>query len=102
MRNMQRPVRAVPGNQAGDPIVARFGRYIDLEPADLDGLRSVIEVEQPVRRRRDLVVDGYEYRKLCFVKEGFAARYKVLRNGKRQIINVVLPGDVIGLPGSFL
>jgi CRP-like cAMP-binding protein len=24
-----------------------------------------------------------------------------LRNGKRQIINVILPGDIIGLPGSF-
>src|SRR5262249_61579186 len=33
---------------------------------------------------------------------GFAARYKLLRNGKRQIVNLVLPGDVVGLPGSFL
>jgi CRP-like cAMP-binding protein len=48
------------------------------------------------------VVDGYEYRKLCFVERGFAARYKLLRNGKRQIVNLVLPGDVVGLPGSFL
>jgi CRP-like cAMP-binding protein len=54
-----------------------------------------------IKKRRDLVVDGYEYRKLCFVETGFAARYKVLRNGKRQILNVLLPGDV-GLPGSFL
>ena len=28
-------------------------------------------------------------------------RYKLLRNGKRQILNVVLPGDIVGLPGSF-
>jgi len=55
-----------------------------------------------VKKRRDLVLDGYEFCKLCFVREGFAARYKLLRNGKRQIINFVLPGDVVGLPGSFL
>jgi CRP-like cAMP-binding protein len=42
-----------------------------------------------------------EYRKLCFVKDGYAVRYKLLRNGKRQIVNVVLPGDVVGMPGSF-
>jgi CRP-like cAMP-binding protein len=36
------------------------------------------------------------------VTDGFAARYKLLRNGKRQIVNFVLPGDVVGLPGSFL
>ncbi|HEX5998047.1 MAG TPA: Crp/Fnr family transcriptional regulator, partial [Hyphomicrobiaceae bacterium] len=41
-------------------------------------------------------------RKLCFVQSGFASRYKLLRNGKRQIVNLILPGDVIGLPGSFL
>ena len=38
----------------------------------------------------------------CFIKDGFAARYKLLRNGKRQIINFLLPGDIVGLPGSFL
>jgi CRP-like cAMP-binding protein len=31
-----------------------------------------------------------------------AARYKVLRNGKRQIVDVLIPGDVIGMPSSFL
>jgi CRP-like cAMP-binding protein len=30
-----------------------------------------------------------------------AARYRVLRNGKRQIVDVLVPGDVIGMPGSF-
>ena len=24
-----------------------------------------------------------------------------MRNGKRQILNVILPGDIVGLPGSF-
>ena len=55
-----------------------------------------------MEKRRDLVVDGDEYRKLCFVGDGFGARYKLLRNGKRQIINVILPVDVVGVPGSFL
>ena len=55
-----------------------------------------------MKKRRDLVPDGYEFSKLCFVKDGFAARYKLLRNGKRQIVNFIVPGDVVGLPGSFL
>ena len=86
----------------GDPFVARLRSFIDLSPPDLDSLRALIEAETTVKKRRDLVVDGYEYSKLCFVKDGFAARYKLLRNGKRQIVNFVLPGDVVGLPGSFL
>ena len=84
------------------PFVARLNRYIALTESDHKSLRRLIENELTVEKRRDLVVDGYEYRKLCFVADGFGARYKLLRNGKRQILNVILPGDVVGLPGSFL
>ena len=83
------------------PFVARLQHLIDLKTADLKSLDDIIDGELLIRRRRDLVADGYEYRKLCFVKDGFAVRYKLLRNGKRQILNVILPGDIIGLPGSF-
>jgi CRP-like cAMP-binding protein len=84
------------------PFVARLRTFVDLTPGDIDDLRSIIEGDLAVGRRRDLVVDGYEYRKLAFVRDGFGARYKLLRNGKRQIVNIILPGDVVGLPGGFL
>ena len=86
----------------GHPFVVRLNRYYPLTDADLKHLRRLVESDQVVEKRRDLVVDGYEYRKLCFVAEGYGARYKLLRNGKRQILNVIMPGDVIGLPGGFL
>ncbi len=85
-----------------DPFVVRARSFVDLTLPDLQSLRAVIETEAAVKKRRDLVLEGYEFSKLYFVKEGFAARYKLLRNGKRQIVNFVLPGDVVGMPGSFL
>ncbi len=85
-----------------DPFVMRLQKLGDLTLPDLQSLRAVIETELTVKKRRDLVLDGYEFCKLCFVKSGFAARYKLLRNGKRQIVNFVLPGDVVGLPSSFI
>jgi CRP-like cAMP-binding protein len=94
--------RLVPAKRDPHPFVARLDRFADLSEDDLRELWRLIEAEIVIKKRRDLVVDGYEYRKLCLVEEGFAARYKLLRNGKRQIVNLVLPGDVIGLPGSFL
>ena len=94
--------RAFTEDASSDCFVARLSGYTELTAIDLGSLRALIEAELTVKKRRDLVIDGYEYRKLCFVQDGFAARYKVLRNGKRQIINVVVPGDVIGMPGSFL
>jgi CRP-like cAMP-binding protein len=94
--------RFVPDQWSRHPFVARLNAYIRLCGSDLESLWRLIETEMTVKKRRDLVVDGYEYRKLCFVQEGFAARYKLLRNGRRQIINFVLPGDVIGLPAGFV
>ncbi len=82
-------------------FIAKLSRYIDFCDEDLAGLAQVIDEEAAVKRRHDLIVDGYAYRKLCFVEDGFAARYKLLRNGKRQILDVILPGDLIGMPGSF-
>ena len=72
-----------------------------LSETDLNCLERIIEGERQIKKRRDLVVDGYEYRSLCFVKEGYAMRYKLLRNGKRQILNVIIPGDLIGFPVSL-
>jgi CRP-like cAMP-binding protein len=99
---MNRSSAVVPDLWSRHPFVLRLKRYISLSDADLAALWRLVEAETTVSKRRDLVVDGYEYRKLCFIEDGFAARYKLLRNGKRQIVNVLIPGDVIGLPGSFL
>lgn len=100
------PSAAVPGITAADwnqhPFVTRLARYLTLSRGDLDSLRELVETELTIEKRRDLVIDGDEFRKLCFVAEGFGARYKLLRNGKRQILNVILPGDLIGVPVSFL
>jgi CRP-like cAMP-binding protein len=84
------------------PFLRRLRHFVDLTADDIATLRGLIEFEMPVEKRRDLVVDGYPYTKLSFVKDGMAARYKVLRNGKRQIVSVLVPGDIIGMPGSFL
>jgi CRP-like cAMP-binding protein len=83
------------------PFVTRLSQLFELKAADLKNLDNIFDGELVIRKRRDLIADGYEYRKLCFVKEGYAMRYKLLRNGKRQILNVILPGDIVGLPGSF-
>jgi CRP-like cAMP-binding protein len=92
----------VPEQWTQHPFLARLRHYIGLSDSDLHSLWRLIEGDLTVAKRRDLVVDGYEYRKLCFVEDGFAARYKLLRDGRRQIVNFVLPGDVVGLPGSFV
>jgi CRP-like cAMP-binding protein len=95
-------VRKIGAGAWDSPFLMRLRHFVDLTSDDIETLRALIELQTLVEKRRDLVVDGYPYAKLCFVKHGMAARYKVLRNGKRQIVNVLVPGDIVGLPGSFL
>ena len=81
--------------------IAGLSRYIELGDADIDAIRSILEGQRQVKKKTDIVVQGYKYRKLCFVEAGMAARYKLLHNGKRQILGVILPGSLIGFPASF-
>lgn len=86
---------------AAHPFVIRLSRVMRLNAADMSSLEAIVESERPVKKRQNLIVHGSAYRNLCFVKDGYAIRYRLLRSGKRQILNVILPGDVIGFPVSF-
>ncbi|MBS0547137.1 MAG: Crp/Fnr family transcriptional regulator [Proteobacteria bacterium] len=99
---MQGLTRKIVGDRWDGAFVARLRRYIEFSASEINDLRGLLEVEHSVRKRRDVVVEGGSHARLSFVKNGVAARYKVLHNGKRQIVNIIVPGDVIGLPGSFL
>jgi CRP-like cAMP-binding protein len=86
---------------AEHPFVARLSRLSSFSAAELKRLALALDGERLVKKGRDLVVVGDQYRNLCFVRDGYAIRYKLLRSGKRQILNVILPGDVVGFPVSF-
>ncbi|MGE0769808.1 MAG: Crp/Fnr family transcriptional regulator, partial [Hyphomicrobiaceae bacterium] len=85
-----------------DPFMVRLQRFMDIGSAAFTDLRKALGAEIAIKKKRDLVTDGYACSKLSFIRDGFAVRYKLLNSGKRQIVSILLPGDVIGLPGSFL
>lgn len=49
-----------------------------------------------------VLVEGSNSAHLFTVLSGWAFRYKTLDDGRRQILNYVLPGDLIGLQGSVM
>ena len=44
-----------------------------------------------------ILVEGSHSAHLFTVLSGWAFRYKTLEDGRRQILNFVLPGDLVGL-----
>lgn len=50
----------------------------------------------------DIIYPGQEDAELYTLYAGWAFRYKSLPDGRRQILNVLLPGDLVGLQASLL
>ena len=49
-----------------------------------------------------ILSEGTHSAQLFTLLSGWAFRYKTLPDGRRQILNYVLPGDLIGLQGSVI
>ncbi|TIP57352.1 MAG: Crp/Fnr family transcriptional regulator, partial [Mesorhizobium sp.] len=49
-----------------------------------------------------VLVEGSHSAHLYTVLSGWAFRYKLLPDGRRQILNFSMPGDLIGLQGSLM
>jgi CRP-like cAMP-binding protein len=50
-----------------------------------------------VRKNKDVIIAGYGHASLYVNYDGWLFRYKILRNGRRQIVDFVLPGEMFGL-----
>lgn len=58
--------------------------------------------ELSVDKGATLLSEGSNSAHLFTVFAGWGFRYKLLEDGRRQILNYVLPGDMIGLQGSLM
>ena len=72
-----------------------------LRPDEVPVLRQLSNGVRPARRRQDIVTEGKKYRTLFLVVDGILMRYRILRDGRRQIVNLAVPGDFAGAPGCF-
>ncbi len=68
-----------------------------LSPLTPDGAEAVARVAQTrirqARPREDLVTEGETPKTLRMILSGWACRYKMLEDGRRQILSLLLPGD---------
>ena len=64
-------------------------------------LDEIAVLQHSVRRDREIITQGRRYDALLVLIEGLSIRYRILHDGRRQILNIALPGDFIGLPACF-
>ena len=79
------------------PLWLKLSSYLvlsDEEKSHLSDLERTVVREPP---RTDLLQQGERFRDVRIMRDGWAIRHKALPDGRRQVVNFVLPGDIIGM-----
>ncbi len=85
----QCPLRALPA-------------FRELAKTELAFVNNFKKGELAVEKGTAVLVEGSHSAHLYTVLSGWSFRYKLLSDGRRQILNYVMPGDLIGLQGSVM
>ena len=83
-------------------FINRLVQLVPLSPEETAVLWELQSNPRTVQRHRDIITEGRNYGSLFVIMEGNAIRYRILHDGRRQIINIVLPGDIVGALGNFM
>jgi CRP-like cAMP-binding protein len=93
------------------PATARLGgarafthkltQLVTLTPEEITILEHLQSTTRIVRRNRDILAVGEKYDSLFILIDGVSIRYRILHDGRRQVLNISLPGDLIGFPNNF-
>jgi len=96
-------MQALPVVQSGATValIRKLAIRLALTPDELPILQSIFSVARSVRRHQDIVTEGKRNRVIFFVLEGLLIHYRIMRDGQRQVINIVVPGDIVGAPSCF-
>ncbi len=76
--------------------------FRDFTQPELDFVSRFKQGELSVESGAIVLMEGSHSAHLYTVLEGWAFRYKTLEDGRRQILNYVMPGDLIGLQGTIM
>jgi CRP-like cAMP-binding protein len=72
--------------------------------SDINGITARLDLKagpRILRGGQEIISEGRRATPLFIVLEGIAISYRILRDGQRQILSIILPGDFAGAPGCF-
>jgi CRP-like cAMP-binding protein len=84
------------------PLVAKLQTRARLSDQDRDDLHSLYADARDIGARRSIIREGDRPDHVHLMVEGWAARYKLLPDGARQITAFLIPGDFCDLHVTIL
>ncbi len=85
-----------------NPLVAKLRTVGDLPADDIAALDGICDDAREIGARRNIIREGDRPDHVHLVVEGWAARYKLLPDGGRQITAFLIPGDFCDLHVTIL
>jgi len=79
----------------------RLPTFREFEKQELAFVARFKRGELAVDKGATFILEGHHSAHLYTVLSGWAFRYKLLHDGRRQILNYIMPGDLAGLQGSL-
>lgn len=79
------------------PLFKRLSHYAHLTDRDFGPINGLLSQRLAVERGRDIIIAGEPCKRAFVVKRGWAIRYQMLSDGRRQVLNVLMPGDIFDL-----
>jgi len=89
--------QAVKTDPADWPLIRKVSRLIDLDAGEISHLASLMADTLVHPAQTEIITAGEDFRHTTIIQEGWAAHFKLLPDGRQQILNFSLPGDIIGL-----
>lgn len=84
------------------PIARKLAAFATLSPEDLDRLAQLHRRRRHFVAGRDLVSQGQSRQAAYILARGWVCSYKIQPDGSRQIVDIQIPGDFLGLRSVLL
>ncbi|MDB5559496.1 MAG: cyclic nucleotide-binding protein [Enterovirga sp.] len=95
-------VRLTTRSPMTNPLIARLRLLSSLSEDDLQILEAACTGPQTVPAHSDIQAEGRGTEHIHIVQSGWAARYRLLRDGRRQFPALLIPGDLCDIDALLL
>jgi len=85
-----------------NPLALKLQRYADLSEEEIRKLEQLTGERFSKNTGEDIVQQGERPRTVALILEGLACRYKLSDAGERQIVGIMVPGDLCDLHAFVL
>jgi CRP-like cAMP-binding protein len=76
------------------PLVRKLESIVDLDPDEREAVRALPLMQRDLHAGHDIVREGDRPSQACLILDGWACRYKMTGDDRRQVFSFNIPGDI--------